>query len=119
MENASKPKSQVKRMVEYFNSNPIPPHPRKNIIQTRRALGGYYRAFKTNIRNVCDPMIQLQETKSEVKRFLGDLFGEMGGFKFSEALKIEFCTRTPEGKNEQQRKYCDSKQHIVTNRSSI
>ena len=44
MENASKPKSHVKRMVEYFNANSIPPHPRKNMTQTRRALGGYSRA---------------------------------------------------------------------------
>ena len=44
MENASKPKSHVKRMVEYFNANSIPPHPRKNMTQTRRTLGGYFRA---------------------------------------------------------------------------
>ena len=103
-ENASKPKSQVKRMVEYFNANPIPPHPRKNITRTRPALGGYSRAFKVNIRIICDLMIQLQETQSEVKRFLCDLFGEKGGFKSSEALEIEFCRRTAEGKNEHQRK---------------
>lgn len=106
-------------MVEYFNTNPIPPHPRKNITQTRQALRVYSRAFKVNIRNICDPMIQLQETQSEVKRFLGDSFEEMGGFKFSEALEIEFSRQTAEGKNEHQRKYCDSKQHIVIDRSSI
>ena len=91
MKNASKPKSQVKRMVElveYFNANPITPHPRKNITQTRGALGVYSRAFKVNIRNIFDPMIQLQETRSEVKRSLGDFFGEMGGFKFSETSNI-------------------------------
>ena len=43
----------------------------------------------------------------------------MGGFKFSEALGIEFSSRTVDGKNEHKRKYCDSKPHIVTNRSSI
>lgn len=43
----------------------------------------------------------------------------MGEFKFSEALEIEFSRRTAESKNEHRRKYCDSKQHIVINRSTI
>lgn len=43
----------------------------------------------------------------------------MGGFKFSEALEIEFSRRTAESKNEHRRKYCDSKQHIVINRNTI
>ena len=54
-----------------------------------------------------------------VNRFLGNLLGEMGGFKFSEALEIEFSRRTAEAKNKHRRKYCDSKQHIVINKSTI
>ena len=61
----------------------------------------------------------MQETQPEVQRFLGNFLREMGGFKFSEALETEFSRRTVDVKNEHKRKHCDSKPHIVTNRSSI
>lgn len=87
--------------------------------ETRRSIKGHLRAFKIDIKNGEDPLIQLQETQPEVNRFLGNLLGEMGGFKFSEALEIEFSWRTAEGKNKHRGKYCDSKQQVVINRSTI
>ena len=68
-----KPKSTVKRMVDYLKQNPIPLAP-----QTK----GYERAFKINIVNERDPLIQLQETREEIGRFLKRLKVEMGGFKY-------------------------------------
>ena len=77
-----KPKSTVKRMVDYFKQNPIPLAPQTNMTEVRRAMKGYARAFKINIVNERDPLIQLQETREEIGRFLKRLKVEMGGFKY-------------------------------------
>ena len=61
-----KPKSTVKRMVDYFKQNPIPLAPQINMTEVRRAMKGYARAFKINIVNDRDPLIQLQETREEI-----------------------------------------------------
>ena len=41
-----KPKSTVKRMVDYFKQNPIPLAPQTNMTEVRRAMKSYARAFK-------------------------------------------------------------------------
>ena len=50
--------------------------------EVRRAMKGYARAFKINIVNERDPLIQLQETREEIGRFLKRLKVEVGGFKY-------------------------------------
>ena len=74
-----KPKSTVKRMVDYFKQNPIPLVPQINMTAVRRAMKGYARAFKINIE--------------EIGRFLKRLKVEMGGFEYSEALEVGFFKR--------------------------
>ena len=54
-----KPKSTVKRMVDYFKQNPIPLAPQINMTEVRRAMKGYARAFKINIVNDRDPPFQM------------------------------------------------------------
>ena len=56
--------------------------------ETRRSIKGHLRAFKINIKNGEDPLIQLQETQPEVNRFLGNLLGEMGGLSFLKPLRL-------------------------------
>ena len=115
-----KPKSTVKRMVDYFKQNPIPLAPQINMTEVRRAMKGYARAFKINIVNERDPLFQLQETREEIGRFLKRLKVEMRGFKYSEALEVEFYKRIEGPKPHKYEKgYCDSKQHIVINTHSI
>lgn len=65
-----KPKSTVKRMVDYFKQNPIPLAPQANLMEVRRTMKGYARAFKINVVNDRDTLIQLQETRQEIGRFL-------------------------------------------------
>lgn len=79
----------LKKMVEYFNANPIPPHPRQNVIQFRKTLSGYFQAFRINMKNVIDPAIQLQEP--EVRRLLGDSLGEMN--LEGALLRVKMSTR--------------------------
>ena len=54
-----KPKSTVKRMVDYFKQNPVPLVPQINMTEVRRAMKGYARAFKINIVNDRDPPFQM------------------------------------------------------------
>ena len=115
-----KPKSTVKRMVDYFKEKPIPLAPQANITEVRRAMKGYSRGFKINIVNDRDPLVQLQETRQEIGRFLKRLKVEMGGFKYSEALEVEFFKRIECPKpHKYEEGYCVSKQRIVINTHSI
>ena len=52
-------------------------------------MKGYARAFKINIVNDRDLLVQLQETRQEICRFLKRLKVEMGVFKYSEALEVD------------------------------
>ena len=54
-----KPKSTVKRMVDYFKQNPVPLVPQINMTEVRRAMKGYARAFKIKIVNDRDPPFQM------------------------------------------------------------
>ena len=65
-----KPKSTVKRIVDYFKQNPIPLAPQTNMTEVRRAMKSYARAFKIDIVNDRDPLIQLQETRKRLVDFL-------------------------------------------------
>ena len=97
-------------MIDYFKQNPVPLAPQTNITEVRRAVKGYARAFKINIMNDRDPLIQLQETREEIGRFFKRLKVEMGGFKYSEALEVGFFKRIEGPKPHQYEKgYCDSK----------
>lgn len=101
-----KRKTTVKRMVDYFKQNPIPLAPQINMTAVRRAMKGYARAFKINIE--------------EIGRFLKRLKVEMVGFKYSKALEVGFFKRIEGPKpHKYEKRYCDSKQHIVINTHSI
>ena len=82
-------KSTVKRMLDYFKQNPIPLASQVNLTKVRRAIKSYARAFKINIVNDRDPLVQLHETRQQIGRLLKRLKVEMGGFKYSEALEVD------------------------------
>ena len=52
-------------------------------------MKGYARAFKINIVNDRDPLVQLQETRQEICRFLKHLKVEMGVFRNSVAFEVD------------------------------
>ena len=76
-------------MVDYFKQNPIPLSPQANLTGVRREMKSYARALKINIVNDKNPLVQLQETRQQIVRFLKRLKVEMGGFKYSEALEVD------------------------------
>lgn len=83
-------------------------------------MKGYARGFKINIVNDRDLLVQLKETRREIGRFLKRLKVEIGWFKYSEALEVEFYKRIEGPKPHKYEKgYCDSNQRIVINTHSI
>ena len=65
-----KPKSTVKRMVDYFKQNPIPLAPQTNMTAVRRAMKGYARAFKINIVHDRDPLLSCKKQGKRLVDFL-------------------------------------------------
>ena len=65
-----KPKSTVKRMVDYFKQNCIPLAPQTNMTEVRRAMKGYARAFKINIVNDRDPLLSCKKQGKRLVDFL-------------------------------------------------
>ena len=62
----------------------------------------------------------MQETREEIGRFLKRLKVEMRGFKYSEALEVEFYKRIEGPKPHKYEKgYCESMQHIVINTHGV
>lgn len=83
-------------------------------------MKGYVKAFKINIANDRDLLIQLQETRQEIGWFLKRLKVEMGGSKYSEALEVEFYKRIEGPKPHKYEKgYYDSKRNIVINMNNL
>ena len=107
-------------MIDYFKQNPVPLAPQTNMTEVRRAIKGYASAFKINIMNDRDPLIQLQDTREEIGRFFKRLKVEMGGLKYSEALEVEFYKQIEGPKPHKYEKgYCHRKRYSVINTHSI
>ena len=81
-------------MIDYFKQNPVPLAPQTNITEVRRAIKGYARAFKINIMNDRDPLIQLQETREEIGRFFKRLKVEMGGLNIRKHWRLNFINKS-------------------------
>ena len=58
--------------------------------QKEKALRGYTRSYEVSLTNKQDPLIQLQNTRSVIKKNLLKILNEMKGLKFNETLKIMF-----------------------------
>ena len=67
-----KPKSTVKRMVDYLKQNPMPLVPQTKV---------YERAFKINIVNDRDPLLSCKKHGIKLVYLFKRLKVEMGGFK--------------------------------------
>ena len=58
--------------------------------QKEKALRGFTRSYEIGLTNRQDPLIQLQNTRSVIKKNLLKILNEMKGLKFNETLKIMF-----------------------------
>ena len=64
--------------------------PQITIKETDRALNGYIREYAITVVDDKDPAIQLQSTRKEVEKHIGNILDEYKGLKFTETLKLTF-----------------------------
>ena len=120
------PRKSVKQMVKEYENNiilpplefrdkpvpaprtvkPVPtprtvkpvPTPRTKIVQTNKAMKGYTKSYEISIKNIKDPLLQLQKTRDATAHHIKNTLTSMKGIKFIETIKVTF-TKTTNKKN--------------------
>ena len=81
-----------------FRDKPVPlprtkkpvPLPRTKITLIDKALKGFTQSYNISIKNIKDPLLQLQNTRKALERNLSESLVLMKGLKFSETIKVTF-----------------------------
>lgn len=76
------------------------PAPRPKIGEKRKALNGYTKSYEIGIKSNFSALEQLQNTRVAISRYFGDIFNQLGRFKFVETLVVNFVKP---GNNEENR----------------
>ena len=66
------------------------PAPRTKIGEKRKALNGYTKSYEIGIKSNFNALEQLQNTRLAISIYFGDIFNQLGGFKFVETLVVTF-----------------------------
>ena len=74
------------------------PTPRTKIVQTKKAMKGYTKSYEISIKNIKDPLLQLQKTRDATAHHIKNTLTSMKGIKFIETIKVTF-TKTTNKKN--------------------
>ena len=82
--------------------------------QKEKALRGYTRSYEVGLTNRQDPLIQLQKTRSVIRKNLLKILNEMKGLKFNETLKIKFEKQNGDELIEENA-YLNAEKQTVTN----
>ena len=59
-------------------------------MKKRKALNGYTKSYEIGIKSNFSVLEQLQNTRLAINRYFGDIFNQLGGFKFVETLEVNF-----------------------------
>ena len=86
--------------------------------QKEKALRGYTRSYEVGLTNRQDPLIQLQKTRSVIRKNLLKFLNEMKGLKFNETLKIKFEKQNGDELIEESA-YLNAEKQTVTNDTEI
>ena len=86
--------------------------------QKEKALRGFARSYEVGLTNRQDPLIQLQNTRSVIKKNLLKILNEMKGLKFNETLKIKFEKQNGDELIEENA-YLNAEKQTVTNEAEI
>ena len=78
------------KVIEEQNEKNINKSVEPTFTQKEKALRGYTRSYEVGLTNRQDPLIQLQKTRSVIRKNLLKILNEMKGLKFNETLKIMF-----------------------------
>ena len=77
------------KKVSTQNIPPVP-LPRTKIKLLDKALNGYTKSYKINIKDNKHPIIQLQKTRLDISYHIKNLLKSMKGLKYVQTLKITF-----------------------------
>ena len=74
------------------------PEKRTIISQVEKALKGYTQSFDVELRDIKDPLIQLQKSRRAVEYLFNNLLVQTKGFKFVETLQVKFVKHSNDKK---------------------
>ena len=87
-------------------------------MEKSKALKGYTKSYEIAIKNDTDVLEQLQNTRLATSRFLAKILNQNKGFKFVEAMVVNF-EKLKNGETEEEMAYFNSKAEIIMNVSDI
>ena len=80
--------------TEFSDDYKPTPSTMTQIKEVDKALKGYTKSYEISIKNNKDPLLQLQNTRLDIKHHINKLLNEMKGLKFIETLKVTFTKMT-------------------------
>ena len=95
------------------------PQKRTIISQLEKALEGYTQSFDVELRELINPLIQLQLTRRPIEYLFKNLLVQTKGFKFIETLKTQFIKVSKEKKIIIKDAYFNSKTDLIINATDI
>ena len=113
IEEQNKKNIKWKKWLENINKSVEP-----TFTQKEKALRGYTRSYEIGLTNRQDPLIQLQNTRSVIKKNLLKILNEMKGLKFNETLKIMFEKQNGDELIKEPA-YLNAEKQTVTNETEI
>ena len=81
-------KPKIKRLKNIDLLAELPFYKELNIIKTSHAFSGHAMAYKVEIAERKDPIVQLEASKSKIKDLFVDLLAETRGFKYQVTVKV-------------------------------
>ena len=85
------------RTKKQTSEKPVP-EKRTIISQVEKALKGYTQSFDVELRDIKDPLIQLQKSRRAVEYLFNNLLVQTKGFKFVETLQVKFVKHSNDKK---------------------
>ena len=85
------------RTKKQTSEKPVP-EKRTVISQVEKALKGYTQSFDVELRDIKDPLIQLQKSRRAVEYLFNNLLVQTKGFKFVETLQVKFVKHSNDKK---------------------
>ena len=73
---------------EYRFIHELPFYDKLNTEKISKAFNGYARSYKIEMKDLKDPLAELEASKSSIKDFFQDILNEIKGFKYQMTVKL-------------------------------
>ena len=81
-------KPNIKRLKDIEQLAELPFYEQLSIIKTNQAFRGYVMSYKVEIIKRKDPIVQLEASKSSIKKIFNNLLNETKGFKYQITVNV-------------------------------